>query len=142
MPYISTLVKRSYIAGLVLTISGCFLPWQVEGDFISYWKFGIRIFPTFEDNGGVVVLILCISLGVLIFKSPAFMEEKQKWAIAINAALVLDSAIQICLVLIEHFTQSRIGVPVIYIGLVIVFIGSVILFTTSLLHFQKSMRQN
>lgn len=166
-------IKRSYIVGLVLTALGCFLPWQGEGDFLYYWTIGVRVFPKFEDNGGVLVLLLCTVLFILIFRPPAFLkllakvtnlpysrrrshcsplrrehlynrfiEGKQKWAIAIGGALVLDSAFQICIVLIKRSKAGGIvGAPAIHFGLIMVSIGSVILLITSLLHFRKSSHQ-
>ena len=134
-------IKRSFTIGLVLTTLGCFLPWQVEGDFLSVWTFGIRIFPSFEDNGGLLILLLCIALAVLIFKPSSLIEKPEKWIIVLSGILTLDSIFHIVSWVINLSRKlGRVGAPLIHIGLVMVFIGSIILLITALLHYRKIMR--
>jgi hypothetical protein len=134
----SASIKTSFTIGLVLLSLGCFLPWQVEGDFLSFWTFGIRIFPSFEDNGGFLILLIAIVLVVLIFKPPVFIEKPERWIIAISIVLTLDSIFHIVKWIINLSKKIGIvGAPSIQIGLFMVFIGSITLLITSLLHYRK-----
>lgn len=131
-------IKTSFTIGLVLTTLGSFLPWQEEGDFHHFWTFGIRIFPSVEDNGGLIVLLLSIALAMLIFKPPIFIEKPQRWTIALSIILILDSIFHITSWIIDLSQKiGRVGAPSIHIGLIMVFLGSVTLLITSLLQYRK-----
>jgi hypothetical protein len=42
----------------ILTIIGCFLPWEYSGGFIAHPMNGIIITPTIRDNGGAIIILL------------------------------------------------------------------------------------
>ncbi|TLM98569.1 hypothetical protein FDZ73_23240 [bacterium] len=134
-------MKRSFIIGLLLTGFGCFLPWQIEGDFLSFWLYGIRIFPSFEDNGGLVILFLVVALAVLIFKPPSFIKKPEIWIIVLSSILTLDSIFHIGSWLVNLSRKIGIvGAPLIHVGLVMVIIGSITLFITSLMYSRRLMQ--
>lgn len=131
-------IKRAFTIGLILTALGCFLPWQEEGDFLFFWTFGIRVFPSFEDNGGLLILLLGIALAILIFKPPRFIETPERWIIVLSVILTLDSIFHIANWIIDLSRKfGRIGAPMIHIGLIMVFVGSIILLITSLLQYRR-----
>ncbi len=131
----STYIKSSFIIGLILTILGCFLPWRQEGDFISYYTLGLRLFPYTENNGGFVVLLICSALIVLIFCPPVFITKPNTWVISLSALLTLISTFHIGKVLINNLNSSGIiGAPTIQIGLMIVFFGSILMLITANLY--------
>lgn len=80
-------LKRSYFIGLILTGLGCFLPWQIEGDFLPLWLYGIRVFPSFKDNGGLLILFLVVAQAILIFKPPRFIQTPKTWIIVLSRVL-------------------------------------------------------
>lgn len=137
---VSLSLKRSFTIGLILTILGSFLPWQEEGDFLFFWTFGIRVFPSFEDNGGLLVLLLGIDLAALIFKPPRSIEEPERWIIVLSVILSLTSIFHIVNWIIDFSRKfGIIGAPMIQIGLIMVFIGSIILLIASLLQYRRSL---
>jgi hypothetical protein len=134
----STYIKVSFITGIILTMLGCFLPWWEEGDFISYWRLGIRIYPSIENNGGLLVLLLIVILAVLIFQPPSFIEKPAGWVMALSIILALDIAFHIGeLMIARSIASGVVGAPSIQIGLIMLIAGSMLLLLTSVLHYLK-----
>lgn len=124
-----------FSVGLVLTIIGCFLPWRIEGDFLYFWTYGIRIFPAFEDNGGLLILLVSLILAILIYRPPIYVSNPMRWIIALSVILTFDSALQF---IIWLFTLSKnwgiVGMPMIQVGLIMVLLGSITILITSVLN--------
>jgi hypothetical protein len=136
---VSNIVKISFIIGGVLTLVGSFLPWQREGDLISYWTYGIRIFPSIKDNGGLVVVLLCLIVIMLIFQPPKLIEKPLSWGVVLSFVLVLDSFLHIVKWVFNRANAGGvIGAPMIQIGLVMIFIGSILLLFSTVIYYLKS----
>ena len=132
----SKIVKISLLCGFVATLLGSFLPWQREGDFVSYLTYGIRIFPVVEDNGGILIALLSLSVLMLILQPLKLIEKPLAWSIVSSLALVLVSTFHVIKLLIDRENAiGVIGAPTIEAGLVLVFIGSILLLFASLSHY-------
>jgi hypothetical protein len=125
-------VKIPSVLGITLTIGGSLLPWQQEGDFISYSTNGIRVSPVIEDNGGFVIILLSIVILMLLLR-PFVPEVKSTvWSILVGAALVLDSALHVGSILVHRMGSGGVvGSPTIGIGLIMVCCGSILLLATA-----------
>lgn len=119
--------RNLLLIGAILVVVGSFLPWEIEGDFLFYWRYGIQLFPDFADNGGVIVLLLGALIIGLIFRSESFVKRPTRW--------VLLCAIILNIISVYHvvdwwarrvLANGIIGVPEIKIGLILVGIGSLI----------------
>jgi Kef-type K+ transport system membrane component KefB len=131
----------AFTVGLILIGWGCFLPWQVEGDFVSYSTAGIRVLPSFADHGGTLILLLGIALALLVFKPPRYIEKPDRGILALSAALTLVSTYHVLRWIIDlSGKRGWVGAPMIQTGLVMVFLGSIILLIASLLHYRKLSR--
>jgi hypothetical protein len=136
----STFMKISFIIGAILTIGGSFLPWLREGDLITYYYPGIRIFPSIHDNGGFIILLLSIALIVLVFRPPDFIGRPTIWCNVVAVALILASVFHGVKWIVNRANMNGvIGAIEIQIGLIMVFIGSVILLSLTMLHHLKSV---
>jgi hypothetical protein len=135
----STFVKTLFLIGAVFTLVGSFVPWQQQGDLVSWWTYGIRIYPSIEDNGGFLIVLMSIIVVMLIFHPPAFIEKPLLWSIVLSVALILDSVFHIGKLYISRGDVTMVvGAPTIQIGLIMVCIGSTLLLFTSMLSFFKS----
>ena len=133
MKQLYTVPQRNLLLlGSVLVILGSFLPWEIEGDFLSYWRYGIQLFPVFANNGGIAVLLLGILIVSLVFGSQRFVKSPAKW--------VLTSAIALFIIFTYHIvgwfghriaSYGMVGAPAISIGLLMVGIGSILLLVTA-----------
>lgn len=124
--------RNLLLLGALLVILGSFLPWEVEGDFLSIWQYGIQFFPVFADHGGILVLLFGIIIVALMFRSEGIVKYSSKW--------ILISAISLCILFAYHIVDwlvrraaadGRVGAPVIEIGLIMVGIGSILLLATA-----------
>jgi hypothetical protein len=132
----STLARFLFVFGVVLTIGGIFLPWSREGDLISYYSPGIRIFPSIHDYGGFLVLFLSIAFVVLFIKPPDFIKMPEIWSIILGIALVIVSSFHIFKLLFSlASTTGVIGATTLQVGLIMVFIGSVVLLFIAVLRY-------
>jgi hypothetical protein len=130
-----------YIIGAALTIVGSFLPWQREGDFVSYWTCGICLRPYFKDNGGLLIVFLSAAVLSLVLLSPRLAERSTIWSIVFGVVLVLASGYHIARWLVRRIEANGvIGAPALQIGLVIALLGSSLLLATALLHHSKRWR--
>jgi hypothetical protein len=131
---LSTIPQRNLLLlGAVLVILGSFLPWEIEGDFLSSWRYGIQFFPVFADNGGILVFLLGILIIGLVFRSEGFVKYPAKWILASAIALLILSAYHIVEWLIRRNAANGIvGAPAIKIGLILVGIGSILILATAL----------
>lgn len=135
----STFAKTLFIIGVILTLAGSFLPWRREGDFVSYWTYGIRIYPAIKDNGGLLVVLLTLIVIMLIFRPPNFLEKPLIWSILLSLSLVFNSVFHVSKLFISRANAiGVIGAPTIQIGLVMVSIGSILLLFTAVLYYLKS----
>jgi len=122
-----------YITGTTLNIVGSFLPWQREGDFISYWTLGVRLYPYFKDNGGLLIIVLSTVNLVLLLRPPHFLENPIIWNIVFGIVLVLASGYHIVRFLVQRIAaDGDIGAPSPQIGLAVVLVGSLLLLSTTL----------
>jgi hypothetical protein len=138
----STHQRNLLLLGAVLVIVGTFLPWEIEGDFISTWRYGIQFFPVFSDNGGILVLLISVFIIWLIFRSKGFVKYPDKWVFTSSIALFLISAYHIVDWLFRRISANGvIGAPAIRTGLILVGIGSIlILVTTFLMNSKESVK--
>ena len=72
------------IIAIFLIIIGCFFPWQIEGDFVNDITFGIQIYPSINDNGGLLLFFLSFFILILTIKPPNFIIYPQKMINIIN----------------------------------------------------------
>ena len=79
----------------VLVVIGSFVPWKIEGDFVSTWRYGVQLFPMFADNGSVIVSLLGIFIIGLVFRSDVFVKHPVKWLLISAVALFIISAYHI-----------------------------------------------
>ena len=120
------------LLGAVLVIVGSFLPWEIEGDFVSYWRYGVQLFPVFADNGGILVVLLGILIIGLVFRSEGFVKSPAKWVLTSAIALFIIFAYHIVDWLVRRIASyGMIGAPAITIGLLLVGIGSILLLATA-----------
>ena len=132
-------LKTLFIIGAILTLAGSFLPWRREGDFVSYWTYGIRIYPVLKDSGGLLIVILTLIVTILVFRPPDFIGKPLIWGILLSLALVFDSAFHIGKLLIDRTNAiGIIGAPAIQIGLVMVSIGSILLLLSAVIYYFRS----
>ena len=135
----SIFVKTSFIIGAFLTLVGSFLPWQIEGDAISYWTYGIRIYPFIKDSGGFLIVLLTLIVIMLIFWPPNFIEKPLIWSVILSLILVSVSAFHVGKWFISRANASGfIGAPSIQIGLVMVVIGSILLLLSTVIYYFRS----
>jgi len=137
---VSNKAKFLLVCGAILTMTGSFLPWQREGDFVSYLTYGIHISPfSFDDNGGLLIILLSVCVLICIFQPPKFIKKPLVWSIAFSFILVLLSAFQISKVLISRIQASGvIGAPMIEVGLIMVSLGSTLILWASWSHYKKA----
>jgi hypothetical protein len=110
----------------------------MEGDLISYWTPGIRIYPIIKDHGGFLIVLLSLAIIVLVFRPNKFIKNPLIWSIVLGFALVLDTVYQIGKLSLNHAeARGEIGAPMIQIGLIMVSIGSILLFITSVSNYFK-----
>jgi hypothetical protein len=132
--------RNLVLFGAILVIVGSFLPWEIEGDFLSYWRYGVQVFPVFADNGGVIVVILGILIIGLIFRPSDFAKRPTTWILICAIALCIISAYHIIDWLIRRIASNGVvGAPAITIGLILVGIGSILMLATaSWINFKES----
>ena len=125
--------KYLLLISAVLVIIGSFLPWEIAGDFISSWRFGIQVFPTFADNGGIGVVLLGVLIILFVSRVDSVAQSATK--------NILISAIFLCIISAYHIvgwlgrriaSHGIVGAPVIAIGLILVIIGSILALATAL----------
>jgi|SRR5687768_11405985 len=124
--------RNLLLLGAALVILGSFLPWEIEGDFVSTWRYGVQILPVFADNGGILVLLFGILIIGLVFRSEDFVKYPAKWILTSAIALFIISAYHIVDWLVRRIAANGIvGAPAIKIGLIMVGIGSILLLATA-----------
>jgi|WetSurSiteA1Bulk_404760.scaffolds.fasta_scaffold173853_1 hypothetical protein len=117
-------METIFLIGIIFTILGSFSPWREQGDFISYWTYGIRLFPRIEDNGGLLIVILSI-LQIVIKHLQDNISKRIFWSITIGVFLLLISIYHIMVLIMDrHKASGIIGAPIISIGLIMILIGS------------------
>lgn len=121
--------KRIYSFGFLLTVLGIFLPWKVEGDFLFQRIRGVQFFPGFEDNGGLVILILSFLI-TLLYLFPRFIRKIPRKRLYLLCAVLPFLAIyQITCIIVDSARKIAIvGAPALQFGLILVLIGSCIQF--------------
>jgi len=135
----STNTRVLYIVGAILALAGSFLPWQRAGDPVSYWTYGISIYPTMKDNGGLLIVILTLIVIMLIFRPPDFLQKPLIWGVLLSILLVFDSAFHIGKFFINRaIAIGHTGAPAMQIGLVMVSIGSILLLVSTAISYFRS----
>jgi hypothetical protein len=135
--------RNLLLLGAVLVILGSFLPWEIEGDFLSSWRYGIQFFPVFADNGGMIVLLFGILILGLAFRSEGFVKSPAKWILTSATALFIISAYHMVDWLVRRVAANGIvGAPAIKIGLILVGIGSILLLATAFVMNSKESAHN
>jgi hypothetical protein len=130
-----------YILGIVLTIVGSFLPWELEGDVIPYWKNGISLYlddiqywlrglhtSPINDNGGLLVIGLSVVIFILVFRTPKFIKQPFFWKLICASCLVIIMSYHVSILLLRGSeSYGVVGAPSIEIGLIMVTFGSLLL---------------
>jgi len=143
--------EQLYIIGAILAIVGSFLPWVVEGDFVSYWTWGIQIKHLeiekclkglydcpLKDNGGFLILLLSITVVLLVFRTPTFLKHPRVWVVACTAILVLLSLYHLGKVWVQHLKAAgMIGAPEPRIGLFMVLCGSLLMCGVAMANYRR-----
>ena len=126
--------------GALFAVVGSILPWEQEGDFVSYWTYGIQLFPVVKDNGGVLVVLLTTAIVILNFHHPESIQNPTWWSLTFSIIL---SATSLLFVIrwFSHFLQfsSAVGSAKPEIGLVSVVIGSVLLLRISFIRHRQNL---
>jgi hypothetical protein len=124
--------RKLILIGIAFAVIGSFLPWEVEGDFLSYWKYGVQLFPVFEDNGGVLILLLSIIIVGLISRA----DQSRHALVYVTICAAFLSVVSVYHVTDWLFRRislpGAIGAPQIQIGLILVGIGSLLTLITIL----------
>jgi hypothetical protein len=124
--------RNLLLLGTALVIVGSFLPWEIEGDFVSTWHYGIQIFPAFEDNGGFLVSLVGIFIILLTLRPEGFVGLQEKWILISATALFIISAYHIVNYFVRRVASSgTVGAPAIKIGLILVGIGAILTLATA-----------
>lgn len=121
--------KLLLIVGAILAIGGCFLPWVIGGDLVSYQHAGlvVRFDPLFlfYDNGGLPIVLLSILSLWFILSSP-FRHQR---AATVIGALCLAAVVAyqwVALVVAKISSTGVIGAPEPLIGLEVIALGSIL----------------
>ena len=132
--------RNLLLLGAALVIVGSFLPWEIEGDFVSTWRYGVQIFPVFADNGGILVSLFGILIFGLMIRSEGFVKFPVKWILTSAIALFIISAYHIVDWFIRRVASSgTIGAPAIKFGLILVGIGALLtLATATVMNFRET----
>ncbi len=117
--------RNLLLLGALLVIVGSFLPWEIQGDFLPYWRYGIQLFPIFADNGGILVLLLGVLLIGLILHPNSLIKHPTQAVLLCAVALSAISTYHIVDWLARRLSsQGIIGAPEIKVGLILIGIGS------------------
>jgi hypothetical protein len=119
--------------GVVFCLAGVFLPWEIRGDPILLYTYGIQLYPRLADNGGFEFLLLTVFLifGTLLSPPP---PQKAGLGYLMSAVLLVLSAIYFAGRWFLHnilYTGAT-GAPVLGIGLLLLLVGSVLLVTIAM----------
>jgi hypothetical protein len=119
--------------GAVFCLVGIFLPWEIQGDPILFYTYGIQLYPRLADHGGFEFLLFTVFLiyGTLLSPPP---PQKAGLGYLMSAVLLVLSALYFTGRWFLHnilYTGAT-GAPVIGIGLVLVLVGSVMLVTIAM----------
>ncbi len=124
--------------GAVLTLMGSFLPWEREGDFISYLTYGIQFFPKTSDHGGVLVVLLTTAIVLLAFKPPRFVVNPRLWALVLASILMTTSIIFVLRWLIHYIASiGFLGAASMEVGLMGTTLGSALLLYSAILNYYQ-----
>ena len=127
------------LLGTVLVIIGSALPWEIEGDLVSTWRYGVQLFPVFATNGGIIVSLLGILIIGLVFRSDRFVKHPVKWLLTSAIALFIISAYHIVDLLVRRVSSNGvIGAPAIKIGLIMIAIGSILILAAFIIYSKES----
>ncbi len=118
--------SASLIAGTAFMVLGSFLPWRMEGDFLYYYTYGLRLFPPRGDYGGFLVVVLCAALLLAAFKPPAAISNPRGVTVFLAGTLVLLAIYHMVTIWIDHVRSTLVGPPTVQTGLILVFLGSIL----------------
>jgi hypothetical protein len=109
--------RKWILFGTIMAAVGCFVPWEAEGDFVTYWTYGIQLKYFFADNGGVTVLLFCILIFGLLFRSSKFTKYPNTWILVCSVALTMLVAYHFIDIWLRHIAAGGIiGAPTTSIG--------------------------
>lgn len=135
--------KTLQLVGASLVIIGSFLPWEQQGDFISYWTYGIQLFPVFSDNGGLLIILLTLTITLFAFQPPKFIKNAARWNLIIAILLVITSLFFVARWLARLASHiefaNTLGAPTLDVGLISVVIGSGLLLYTAIINHHQIM---
>ena len=135
--------RNLLLLGAALVIVGSFLPWKIEGDFVSNWHYGIQIFPNFEDNGGILVSLFGIFIILLTLRPKEFVRFREKWILISATSLFIIFAYHIGDWFVRRVASSgTIGAPAIKIGLMLVGMGAIINLATAIVMNSRDSANN
>ena len=136
----STFSKISFPTAIILTMIGSFLPWQRNGDFVSYWTYGVQIYPSMKDNGGLLIVLLTSLVILLTFLPSNSIEKIATWNVFVGLLLIFISIFHIGkLLVIRSNAIGIVGAPTIQFGLIMVFIGSILLLLSAVSNLKPSL---
>jgi hypothetical protein len=125
--------------GAALALLGSFLPWEEEGDFIPHWTYGIRLFPQPSDDGGLLIVLLTISIIILAFRPPRIVKSTERWILVLASLLMTASIIFVLRWLVHRVASAGIiGAASLEIGLIAVAVGSSLLFLSSIINYRQA----
>ena len=131
----SHLPKLLLIVGAVLAIVGSFLPWVMVGDFVSYQIPGLILLfdPLFlyQDNGGLVVVILSILITGLAL-IPPFRHQKAVIMISALCLLAVVTYQWLELITAKMRWGADPGVPEPLNGLKVIALGALLVFVAAI----------
>jgi hypothetical protein len=136
--------------GAACTIIGSFLPWEIYGDFsyaingiriqipiLKYWISGLHKL-IFEDNGGVLIVLLTLIVVLLSLRPPRFVKKPIFWKLITSEFLMASSLFFVGRWLLR-LLQAR-G-AMIDIGLLLVVVGSVLLLWVSIVAYRQTNKK-
>jgi hypothetical protein len=119
--------------GVIFCLVGIFLPWEIQGDPILLYTYGIQLFPRMADHGGFEFLLLTVYLvyGTLMSPPP---PQKAGLGYLMSAVLLVLSALYFSGRWFLHniLYTGVTGAPVLGIGLILILVGSVMLVTIAM----------
>ncbi len=131
------LLPRLAPAALILIIVSCFLPWETAGDFIRYQTPGLALsfkwvyaahgrwtLPVVQDHGGLIILLLSLTLTVAMSLRAEEREPAMPAILLLSALLAALSLAHLADVLIRAAQSLAADAPEVGVGLLLLCGGS------------------
>ena len=78
--------------GAIFCLVGIFLPWEIQGDPVLHYTYGLQLYPRLADHGGFEFLLLIVYLIYGTFMSPP-PPQKAGLGYLMSAVLLVLSAL-------------------------------------------------